>query len=1648
MMTSFAPATLAAALQRQRPTQAQMLDFATALARLLAGLHANGQIHGDIHPCNILVRGWRDPALQRELSGRLEYIAPEQTGRTGRSVDERADLYALGAVLYELATGRPPFASTDPLQLIHDHLVRQPVAPADLDAGIPEGLSQVILRLLAKEPEQRYQSAEGLAHDLGRLRDGLRDGEAATFVLGDHDFAARLAAPPHPVGRERELAALRAAFEDALRGGARGVLVGGPPGVGKSALIAELRPLVAARGGWFVTGKFDAQRQDLASDGMYQCLRALGRLLLAEPEEELQLLRTRLLEAVGPVGCRLFGAVPEFVTLLGAQPDAAAPSDPINTKQMMVEATLELLRTVASPERPLVLALDDLQWAAPLPVAGVHAVLTDNRARGLFLVCSYRDAGLDPGAPLAAMLPRWQQLAPAPLALRIRNLDAQGMATLLGEMLRLGPADAARLAPLIQAHTDGNPFDTVELLEGLRREHALVLGDQGWTWDSAAIPRHVAQGSVQKMLAERVAKLPPDTRAVVDVLACLGGAVELPLLECALDLPAAALLQRLGVAAQEGLVQLPQEGQPALRFSHDRVQQASFERLAADGARERLHLQLARRLALHPRFESAAAHQYLPVLDAIEDAAERRRVVELLGATATALRPYHASAADRLLVGALALLERAGAAPQAMVPLQIERHAGLYALGRLAEANEVYAVVAQHCTDPLQLVEAACVQVSSLTNQGRPADAVALGAAVLPRLGAALPGPEQMGPMMSQGSSVLFGRWLDPGSVAADLQRAAASDPYALAAGRLLERMTPASFFCDPGIFASMVLAGHGMWVQHGPAAEFVGLLSHVSFLSIGAWGDYGTGRSVARAVLQIADARGWTGAAAHSRFLYTLGMLPWSENLEQGIALAHQAHEGLLAAGDLQYACFVFYASLYPMLECAPLERYAAESERALALSGRTGNDHAGAAYVAHRQLARAMRGETASLASFEDADFSESAHEAAVRGNRIAMSNYCTARAVAAAVAGDLAAAGRHAAAGLATEAAGAIYPTALQRVMHGLALADRMRGLAGAERTACLQELEACRGWLAQRAADAPANFQHFVQWLDAERAWAEDDFRAASIAFDTAVQTCDAVMRPWHRALIAERAGRFLLANDMRRTGERTLVLARRCYAAWGASAKLRGLDAEFPFLRGAVDAREDGAAAAPALPVQSIDMLGLLRASQALSSETNLESLKRRVAELLVSMTGATSVQLALWNADSKQWLVSASSAGALATLPVEGAGKLGMLPLSAFRYAERTLEPVLVEDTSHDDRFARDPYFETLGPGSLLVFPILSQGAPRAMLLLENRLSRAAFSADRLDALRLIAGQLAVSLENALLYEQLEQRVQERTRELRSAQAELLDTARRAGMAEIATNVLHNVGNILNSVNISANLVTSRLRGSRLQGLQRAVEMLDAHDGDLANFLTRDEKGRLLPGYLSKSVEALGAEREEVVRELAHLVESVDHIKNVVATQQSYAGHSGLIEAVSLPALVEDALRIHAGALQRTGITIAREFGPVPTVHVDKTRVMQILVNLIGNAVQAMEDLASGRQLTLRVEQAGLGVRISVIDRGVGISADNLARVFTHGFTTRANGHGFGLHSCALAARQMHGTLTASSAGPGQGATFVLELPAGERAVP
>ena len=1234
----------------------KLAGLGLGLARAVAGMHRRGVIHRDITPANIVVAGDGAPCLvdfalassfaeirpefthHAEITGTLAYLAPEATGRTGRPVDQRADLYALGATLYELATGGPPFGTGDPLRLIHDHLARVPVPPAEVNRALPAPLSGVIMHLLEKEPDNRYQTADGLIYDLEGVRRARAHPAAAVFRVGERDVPVRLLPPSRLAGRDDEVAALEAAFAGALAGRCRGVLVAGAPGVGKTALVDQLRPVVTGGDGWFVAGKFDAYRRDLEFDAGFQAFRALGRLLLAEPEDELARLRERILAAVGPNAGLLTAMLPEFAALLGVPPEAG---DPLTAQARVQRAAAAAMRAVASRKRPVVVFLDDLQWAGGTPLGFVELVLSEDPVDGLLLVGAYRDGDVDAAHPLAAPLSRWRNQATV-RHLRLGNLPEPSLAIMVAGMLHVDLVTVAGLAGAIEPHTRGNPYETVELLNALRRVGLLAATAAGWRWDAAAVRAHLGRSEVAGLLAARAAALPEESRQVAEAMACLGGRAELSLLAAATGEPAGVVDQALAPALEEGLLVAEPGAHPAVRFRHDRIREAILGRLEPQ-RRRALQLAMARRLAAVPELFAVAAEQYLPVTDAVTDAAERRQVAGLLrraAGQATLTGDY--ALVNALLTAALPAVDPGETAT--LAELHAGRHAALYCLGRLEEADEEYPTIERLCPAAADRAHATALQVRSLIHRTRFAEAFELGLESLRELGITVPAADRLAAELDHQFGYLY-QWLDHTEPAGDLARPDLTDPTLLAASSLINATQSVAYVVgDQAAVAWLGLEALRICLEHGPAPALVGPATYTAFGAVALRGDYAAGYRAARRILALGEARGYEPGTSQVRMLFAFFSC-WVEPIENSVHMVQRVREGLIAGGDLAYAGYTYYASLPGMLDCVPLERYLAEAEAAVAFVRRTGSEQSAQILDPYRWLADVLLGESTAAAG-------EAVSADKYAGNPVAQLFTHLSQGTAAAIFGDQAGLERHTAAAMPlVPLVPGLYPTAVARLLRVLALAGQARAADGDERGGLLSELDELTRWLAARAADAPGNFLHLLRLVEAERAWAAGDFRAAALAFDAARGEAAQRQRPWHRALIAEHAGRFYLARGLEQVGHDLLAQARQEYLAWGAAAKVAQLDWAYPVRRPPSDPAAAGEQPGDltqrraAVTAGTVDLLGILSASQALSSETSIGRLHARVAEVLSAMTGATSVRLLLWDEDRQGWLLPAPGGG-------------------------------------------------------------------------------------------------------------------------------------------------------------------------------------------------------------------------------------------------------------------------------------------------------------------------------------------------------------------------------------------------------------------
>ncbi|MBF0528100.1 MAG: AAA family ATPase, partial [Deltaproteobacteria bacterium] len=1295
VIKDFGGATLSQAGLLGSVNLQSFLSLSETLARILAAIHERGVVHKDFNPTNILIR-LDDLELQiidfelattfaeehpefdhlNRLLANPAYLSPEQTGRMNRPVDYRTDLYSLGATLYALATGAPPFEEADLLNMVHAHLARSPHPPQDRAPWLPQRVAELILMLLAKEPDDRYQSAAGVAHDLRRLRLALREhGELDAVRLQERDLPISPRPPRRLYGRDNELATLLSTFSNVTGGGVRGIFIAGYSGVGKTALIREIYQPVTLGGGLFISGKFEQFQRDRPILALSQCLQQLCQMLLAEPEDVVEQWRQRIMTGVGPDVGVLFEVAPELEALLG--PQATAPLlGPIETQIRLRTLLVALLRQVASPQHPLVVTIDDLQWADQPSLDFIGALLEETKLNGLLLIGAYRDNEVDAAHPLTRLLSMPMVSGARPPVLTLASLTVEHIAAMLADMLRMSPNAVHSLADILFARTGGNPFFTVELLNALYREGVLHPdSEQGvWYWDAASIFAHSASANVVEFLAAELARLADATADALVAAACLGASCTLGLLAQATGYAISELAERLLPALERGIIVTPSalafhaaEAGAQLRFYHDRMHQAVYQ-LRDKAWRTGLHLDIARRFT---RAEGDAANQlraaehYATAASLLTSAPERAIAQRLfLNAALQARQSGAFDVAERFLrLGIEQLAEDAWQSQHdAAFTLHAELHVALYSQSRHAEADDVYAVLALQAEAPLRLVEPAGVQIVSLANRTRYEDAIHLGMELLARLKFELP-TEDLARSLEQELDMFY-RHVANGALDRMPHSPALVDERLLGAAKILNRIGPAAFFASSHLAGWLHLHLIRLWIESGFCSAALLSGSSLIIATLLYRDDYTTGYRIACVAMATGSARERGVETARTQHVFGLFNSHWFQPLPDSIAYAHDAFDKLLLNGDLEMACFTFFTSQAAILDtCTHLAEMKAENTNALNFARKTKNRHAEPTYIAYRQLVRAFEGKTAMPGSFNDVDFDEQAHLVAAKGNQMALCFFHIHRALAACIFNDDGALLRHAeAAENLTRHIIGFYPTALAKLLHSLALLQQSRTASKAERAVLLKRLDDNQAWLAARAVDAPMNFGYLFDFVEAERLDALDRPWEALQAFEQAMRKAQAQQRLWQYALITEKAGACCMRRGLEHAGRPLLTRACDIFSQWGAEGKARAMRFGFPF----IETGRQGSSSRGHW--DALDHEALLRASQALASETSQSQLVMRVVEVVGKLTNATDVRLLLLD-EQDGWILEGGMRGEerLARMSLAEAEKQGLIAASVLR---------------------------------------------------------------------------------------------------------------------------------------------------------------------------------------------------------------------------------------------------------------------------------------------------------------------------------------------------------------------------------------------
>lgn len=1630
------------------------LCIAAKLARVLGTVHKAAIIHRDVKPHNVLVNEDLDElrlidfgigvrrstyvaqdAPPDALSGTLAYMAPEQTGRMNRAVDARADLYALGATMYQMLTAELPFEGTDLAELIHAHLARTPIAPHERapNARIPTVLSAIVAKLMEKSPEHRYQTAGGVAYDLERaLHQWAQAGEIVDFPLGTHDWPDKIRRCSRLFGREQETALLEEAYSRIGAGAAEIVFVTGASGVGKSALVRALSDRVRASRGVFARGKFDELQRGTPYLGISEAFRAIITRKLAASNEEIAYWKEIWQEAAGVNGRLLVDMIPELAAILGETPPLVDVG-PIEAKNRFRHTLQCFLRATATEACPLVLFMDDLQWADSGSIALLQEVFADRSCGHLLLCGTYRDNEVFEGHEVHLLRKAAEEGEHRVQSLHLDPLGIEALSDMLADILELHCSEVSSLASVTKSKTDGSPFFVEQFLRALHEDRLLTRDSETgqWSWEVAKIERAHVTDNVASLLSQNLNTLSVPARRVLSTAACIGSSFELRLLVAVDELAPEERNAAIEELLREGLIVHSAEMTPrGYVLVHDRIRQAAYDVLD-DEKRVAIHYALARAAgriwgeAMGDAELFAMLHHVLrstSLLSSFEEMQQAASLCLRAGERAKAAAAH--VQATQFLRSGLGLLGNSAWTHD--FALTYELHRMLAETEWLRGNPKIGHALFEQCwnraRDRKERARIVTTWVMLLTVEGQYIEAIERAIPILAELDVALPTrTDDMQPFLV----AKLGR-IAPTLMQTSLDDLAAwprcADPDAEMANALLVRVSLAAVFGRPELFPILAFAAVDHTLTHG-----------ISTTSAGA---SGAGAIIAVMGLQNLDLAARLCHLGKSHLALSAGCMTYAihalniANQYLAPPTAHFFDDWARGAeigrreGDTSFAEYCVHTPYLgrvlagiPPLRRPPTER------------GTVDHNSRPARRVLTLMYDALVCGHVANATSATQVWTEEAPKEPQV---------YHKYQACAAFVMLHVGHSERALSCALAAEPywrTTACLPDLMAMVLSLCLSAALQPELALPEKA----RIDPHRLRLEKWATFTPGSFRHMALLIDAVNAWKASRHEEAERQFLAAIMDAHENGFLNNEALAQRLLGEYYETQGRAPLARAHLREAAETYVRWGALTCANAIREQYSYYFELTRSES----VAPSMPPSSLgmplfnstisvetpnglvdsrlDIAAVLLAAQALSSELILGSLVGHMLRLLLKNAGAERAVLLLRHGielhieaelvlDPEQLVLDLNER-------VDGSSRV---PGTVVQYVERSKEPLVLSAGIEDSRFQDDPYLIAHRPASILAAPLVHQGRLSGLMYLEHSRAVEAFPKERIALISLLASQAATAVENAMLYaevkrktdelqaanERLERQVEERTRELRIAK-EAADFANSA-KSNFLSNMSHELRTPLNGI-LGYAQVFERLPdmppkardGARV--IRKSGEHLLTLIGDVLD-LAKIEAGRL------------------------ELVPKVISIVSVVHT-------------------VENVCRIRA---EQNKVTLAVEIRSPGSllVQADEKRLIQVLLNLLGNAIK----FSPTGQVTLNVDAQEVGnefVRVvfRIEDNGPGISPENIRRIFepfeqVGDQKVKQEGTGLGLAITQKIIEQMGGQIDVEST-LGKGSVFrvVLQLP-------
>lgn len=1363
----------------------RFLVLATGIARALGGMHQRGLIHRDVKPAKIMVdapdgcvrltgfgfasrlmRERQSPRPPETIEGTLEYMAPEQTGRTNRSVDTRSDLYSLGVTLYQMVTGALPFTASDPVEWVHCHVAKKPVAPSERLAAIPVTISTIIMKLIAKAPEDRYQTASGIERDLQHCLDQWTvSGSIQGFGLGLNDTPDRLLIPEKLYGRDRESAMIRDSFDRVLQTGAvELLLVVGYSGVGKSAVIHELQKALVGSRALFSSSKFDQHHRHVPYDTLIEAFRNLVRPLLSKSDDALNDWREAFLEALGQNGRLITDLIPELKLIIGDQPPAAEL--PLQQAKVRFHSVFQrFIGVFAGPEHPLALFLDDLQWLDVATLDLLEDILTRPEVTHLLLIGAYRDNEVSSSHPLMRRLKAITSGGGSVTEISLLPLGRHHLTHMISEALSSPADETAALAALVHEKTEGNPFFAIQFLSMLA-DNGLLSFDQEqarWTWNVERIKAQRYTDNVVELMVEKLGRLPKDAQTVLQDLSCLGSAADIATLSLVIGAGAEAVDSILWPARRLELVERTYAG---YRFTHDRIHEAAYSQLP-DKRRAETHLRIGR-LMLHHTPSAVHENAIFDIVNQLNGGAalvttsgEREEIAELnliAGRRAKASAAY-ASALNYFAAGAAMLSEQAWESREELAfTLALHLAECEFLTGNPGSADERLTELQQRVISLADLSAVTRLRGEIFVTLNRPDQAVAVALDYLRHVGtdwSVHPTQEDVEREYRQLRQRLDG-W-ERIDALRDLPPM--TDPAALATMEVLLQLAPAAVATDDKLLCVIVCRMANLSLEYGNSEGSCAAYVWLGMILGPYLGDYDSGFCFGTIGLELVERPGRERFRVRAYMLFGAHVNPWSHHVRDGRPMLQRAFREANEVGDVIFAGFSCLNLITIMLGAGDdLQDIAREVEFGLEYARDHQFSFAIDLMAPQLQLVRMLRGDLATFGHFDADDFDERAFEQRIGSLPVAGCFYWVRKLQARFLAGEYAAALDAAAMAeplLWTSTSS--FESAEYHFYAALAQAARHGQASGGERGLHIDALTAHEGQLRDWAGHCPENFANRVALVAAEIARIERRTLDAMHLYEAAIRAAAENGFIHHEALANELTARFYAEQGFETIARAYFRDARHSYLRWGAIGKVRALDETAPY---ALDPqrllRLPGAATST---VESLDLATVIKVSQAISGETVLDRLVDTLMRTAMEHAGGEKAVLLLMDG-AEHRIEAHAHIEAQGVIVYSGNAVADDMPLpdSVLRYVARVQESVVVDDARALNIFSDDPYFGLHEVRSLLCLPLVNRTQLIGLLYIENNLAARVFTTERLAVLKLIALQAAISLENARLYRDIEAR--------------------------------------------------------------------------------------------------------------------------------------------------------------------------------------------------------------------------------------------------------------------------------------------------